>query len=141
MRSVVFRRRVQVNGFPVASNHPCSDLRRRLLQPGLFVRVEDLLHANAAARAMRRFEAAVQAVVPHALAVAVARQLINDVGNLRRQQISLGLVRILKRVAPELVFREYLRLVGLRRTAVVCRNVVGLGKAYRRQQRYEDEWS
>jgi hypothetical protein len=65
-----------------------------------------------------------QAVVPHAVAEAVAGLLVQDDRNLRRQLIGVSLIGILSVRSPKLVFGEDGRELGpfRRRTIVVRRN-------------------
>ena len=61
------------------------------------------------------FEAAVQAVVTHAVAIAVAGLLVQHRGNLRRQFIGMRLIRKLRVWAEKLILGEDRRQLGIRR--------------------------
>jgi hypothetical protein len=107
---IAFGGLLQVDRLPLSLNHGRPDLRWRLLQLRLLVGEENLFHTDSAFGAVRQLEAGVQALMSHALAIAVTRHLVEDVGNLRRQFVGLGLIRILEGLAPLLVFGENLRL-------------------------------
>src|SRR5208282_771076 len=104
--SVTLGQRFQIDGLPVALYNPSPNLLRRLVQLRLLVGVEHLLHADTAVSSMGAFEAGVQAVVTYPFAIAVARQLIQDGGDLRRQLIRPHLIGILESFAPELVLGQ-----------------------------------
>src|SRR5690242_18488028 len=79
----------QIDRFPLALHDSIAYLRRRLLQFRLLVSVVNLFHADAAMCSVLRLEAGVQALVSDALAVAIARKLIDHPRNLRGQLIGM----------------------------------------------------
>ena len=91
---------MQIDLLPLALDDSGADLRCGLALLVLLVGVIELLQAGGALRAVRVLKAAVQAVVAHAVAIAVAGLLVQHVGNLRRQFIGVGLIGILG-VAPQ----------------------------------------
>src|SRR5579864_940548 len=80
-------RLLQVDLLPFALDDAGANLSSGLAFLVLQVRVIQLLQAGRALGAVGVFEAAMQAVVPHAVAIAVARLLMQHVGNLRGQFI------------------------------------------------------
>src|SRR5258708_12917035 len=76
------RWRLQVDQLPIAFDDARSNLGRGLPLLVLLMGVIEFLQAGGAARAVRGFEAAVQAVVAHAVAIAVARLLVQHRRNL-----------------------------------------------------------
>ncbi len=69
--------------------------------------VVGLFQANRALGAVGALEATMQAVMSHAaIAIAVARLLVQHGGNFRRQFVRVSLKRILGIVAPELLFAK-----------------------------------
>src|ERR1035437_9941850 len=84
MKSVDFGR-LKIDGLPFAFDNPCANLGWRFLQLHLPIRVENFLHADSAVSSMRGLEAAMQAAVPHAVAIAVTRQLVQHAGHLGRR--------------------------------------------------------
>src|SRR5579863_7363605 len=102
--SIHGRGRLQINLLPVALDDASPDLRRRLALLVLLIRVVELLQAGRALRTMRILKAAMQAIVPHAVAIAVARLLMQHIRNLRRELISVGLKSVLRVRAPQIGF-------------------------------------
>src|SRR5579862_4382856 len=87
----------------------------------LLVGVVELLQASGALGSVRVLKAAVQAVVPHPVAIAIARLLMEHGGNLRRQFVSMRLIGILRIGAPKIRLGEGRRQLGAlrRRSGVV----------------------
>ena len=79
---------------------PCANLLGSLALLVHGIRVVELFQTNGALRTVCIFEAAVQTVMPHTVAVAVARLLVQDRGNLGRQLIGMGLERSTERWVP-----------------------------------------
>ena len=111
---------MQVDLLPLAFDDSGADLRCRLAFLVLLVGVVKLLQAGRALRSVGILEAAVQAVVAHAVAIAVAGLLMEHVRNLRRQFVGVRLVRILRVRAPEVglgqkrrQFRPFRRRSGI----------------------------
>src|SRR5205807_5273795 len=94
--------RFQVDLLPVAFDDSGANLGGRFPLLALLVRIVELFKASGALRAVGILEAAVQAVVPHAVAITVARLLMNHVGNLGRQFVGVGLIRVLGVGSPEI---------------------------------------
>src|ERR1700757_1748063 len=74
--------RLQIDLLPFALDDGSGDLGRRFALLVLLVGVIELLQAGRALRSMSILEAAVQAVVPHPIAVAIAGLLMQHAGNL-----------------------------------------------------------
>src|ERR1019366_9023679 len=85
MNLVAFGRRFKMDGLPFAFDNPGPNLGRRFVQLHLPVRVEDFLHADSAMRSVGGLEAAMQAAVSDAVAIAVTRHLVQHTGNFGRQ--------------------------------------------------------
>src|SRR5262245_24203331 len=80
---------------------------------GHLICVIDLFHAGRALRSVSSFEASVQALVSHAaIAIAIAWQLMDQVGDLCRNLIGMRLKWILVVRPPELALREDRRKLG-----------------------------
>ena len=76
-------------------------------------------------------EASVQTVMSNALAIAVARQLIDYIRDLSRQLISANLIGKLEVFAPQLIFGKYGQgIARLGRSVVICGNMITLGEAH-----------
>ena len=73
-------RRLQIDLLPLALDDASANLGCGLARLVLLIRVIDFLQARGASRSMRAFEAAVQAVVAHAVAITVARLLWSTAG-------------------------------------------------------------
>ena len=69
----------------------------------LRIRIVQFLQANVAARAMRVLEATMQAIVSHAIAITIARLLMQYGWNLGRQFIGMQLIGLLAVIAPQLI--------------------------------------
>ena len=95
------RGRLQIDRLPLALNDARANLGGGLAFLVLLVGVVQFLQAGGAAGAVRGLKAAVQAVVPHAVAVAITRLLVQHRGDFRRQVIRMGLVRILPICSPQ----------------------------------------
>src|SRR5580698_1670094 len=99
--------RLQVDGLPVSVGDAGANLGCGLAFLVLLIRVVKLLQARGAACSVRVFIAAVQTVVAHAVAIAVAGLLVEHGRNLRRQLIGMSLVGILRVRSPEIGLGEY----------------------------------
>src|ERR1700722_19377937 len=111
----------QVDLLPLAFHNAGANLGCCLALLVLLVAVVKLFQASRALRAVGAFKAAVEAVVAHAVAEAIARLLVKHVWNLRRQLIRVGLVSILRVGAPQVSLgqnRRQLRSLGRRRGIV-----------------------
>src|SRR5438270_5757548 len=95
------RRGLQIDLLPLSLNNSRPDLGGGFALLMLLVRVIKLFQAGRALRSMGVFKTAVQAVVAHAIAIAVARLLMENSGNLRRQFIRVSLIGILRVRTPE----------------------------------------
>jgi hypothetical protein len=72
----------------------------------LLIRVIELLQAGGALGSVGVFKAAVETVVTHAIAIAITRLLMKNLRDLRREFVSVGLVRILGVSAPKVGFGQ-----------------------------------
>src|SRR5438552_5811830 len=107
------RRRLQITLLPFAFHDPLPNLGGSLALLVHGVGVIHLFQANRTLGAMRALEAAVQTVVSHtAIAVAIARLLMQYCGNLGGQLIGMGLEGILGIRSPELLLSQNSRKGG-----------------------------
>src|SRR5215475_9600460 len=81
--------RLQVDLLPIPLDDSGPDLGGGLALLVLLVGVIQLFQAGCALRPMRTLKAAMQAVMPHAVAVAVARLLMKHARDLGRQLVSV----------------------------------------------------
>jgi hypothetical protein len=92
----------------------------------LLVRIIKLLQTGSASGSVRVLKTAMEAVVPHAVAEAIAGLLVQDDRNLRSQLIRMSLVGILSVRSPKLVLGEDGRELGpFRRRTIVVRGNTG----------------
>src|SRR5437899_11222092 len=84
--------RLQINLFPLSLDDSGADLRSRLALLVLLVRVVKFLQARRTPSSVSILEAAVQAVVSHAVAITVTGLLMNHVGDLSRKLVGMSLV-------------------------------------------------
>src|SRR5579864_1834170 len=91
----------QIDLLPFSFNDSGADLGGGLAFFVFLVGVVEFLQAGRALRPMRAFKAAMQAVVAHAVAIAVARLLVEHVRDLRCQLIGVPLVGVLGVRAPQ----------------------------------------
>ncbi len=95
------RGRQQIDLLPLSLDNSVAYLSRSLAFFVLLVGIIQLFQAGGALRSVRVLKAAVQAVVAHAVAIAVTRLLMENVRNLGRQFIGMGLVGILRIRSPK----------------------------------------
>src|SRR5580704_8062404 len=100
LRLVHGSRCFQVHLPPVSSDDSFADLSGSLALLMLRVRIVQLFQANFSARAMSVFKTTVQAVVSHAIAIAIARLLMQRRWNLGRQFVGMNLIRLLAVSTP-----------------------------------------
>src|SRR5580698_4639321 len=122
------RRRFQVHLPPVSGNDSFADLDGRLALFMLRVRIIQLFQANVATRPVSSFKTTVQAVVSHAIAIAIARLLMQSGRDLSRQFVGVDLIRLLAIGAPELIAFQDRRKLGVfrRRGGIIGRDRGGL---------------
>src|SRR4030088_3190040 len=89
-----------------ALDNDSANLRCGLDRVMLLVRVVELLQASGALCAVCSLKTAMQTVIPHAVAIAIAGLLMEHHGYLCGQIVGVGLVWILSVGAPELIFSE-----------------------------------
>jgi hypothetical protein len=93
-------RSLQIDVLPFSLDDPGTNLRGSFAFLMLDVRVVQLFQASPALRSVRAFEAAMQAVMTHAIAIAVTGLLMKNDRDLRSQLIGMRLVGILRVGAP-----------------------------------------
>src|SRR5579864_60133 len=93
-------RRIQIDLLPLSLDDSGADLGRAFALFVLLVRIVQLLQASGTLRSMGILKAAVETVVAHPVAVAVAGLLMEHRRNLRRQFVGVSLVRILRVRSP-----------------------------------------
>ena len=98
-------RHLQIDLLPFARDDALADLLRGLSFLVHQIAVVKLFEAGAAVGGVGTFKATVQALVALAIAIAVARLLIDGVGDPGRQFVGMGLKRVL-------VFRSQQSLLG-----------------------------
>src|SRR5690348_14450093 len=94
----------EVNFLPLTADDPGSYLRQRLALLIFAVRVIKLFQTNRTVRRMRALIAGPQTLVSGMIAVAVAGQLINNLGYFGRKFVGMCLIRVRERRSPKLVF-------------------------------------
>src|ERR1019366_7793459 len=117
----------QIDRLPLAIDDACANLPRRLALLIHGVSVIKLFQTGSALGAVRARKTAMQTFVSHAaVAVAITRLLVDDLGNLRRQFIGMGLIRKLGVVAPKLILSQDRRELAARgrRRRVKMRNAL-----------------
>ena len=98
---------LEVNAFVFVAGDGGPNLRWRFAEPGLLVGEEALLGAGGALGAVQAFEATAQAgVAEGAVATAVARELIDDAGDLGHLLVNMDLPGIAEVFAGELAAGE-----------------------------------
>src|SRR5262249_49110673 len=100
--------------FPLAFDDPCPNLFGRLALFVLRVRVDDLFHASGALRTVSIFKTGVQAVVTHAVAIAIAGLLMKYGWNFCRQLVGVSLKWVPTIFSPKLFFGQNGRQFGTR---------------------------
>src|ERR1700720_1562241 len=91
---------LQVYLFPLTFDDAMPNLCCGLTFLVLLVGVVNLLETGGALGSVRAFETAVQAIVSHAVAIAIAGLLMQYGWDLRRQIVGMGLIRRLRVGAP-----------------------------------------
>jgi hypothetical protein len=121
---------VEFDGLPLALLDSGADLLGRLALFVLEVGVVKLFEAVRADSGVRGFVAGAQAAVPHAVAVAVAGLLVDDVGDLCGKLVGAFLVRVLELRSPELLGRKNCGEFGYlgRRSGMVGRDASALSE-------------
>src|ERR1700674_339752 len=100
------RSRFEVYLLPLALDDGLTHLCRRPTLLVLLVGIVNLLEADSTAGAVRAFKATMQAVMAHAVAIAIAGLLVKHRWNLSCQIVGMSLIRRSSVGAPELVFAE-----------------------------------
>jgi len=96
----------EIDLLPFSLDDSGANLSGRFAFLMLLVGVVELLQASRALRSVGALKAAMQAVVAHAVAISVARLLVQDVGNLRGELVGVRLVRILRISSPQIGLGE-----------------------------------
>src|ERR1700731_1366986 len=91
---------------PFALDDALTNLCRRPALLVLLVGIVNLLEAGRTAGPVRVFKAAMQAVMPHAVAIAIAGLLVKHRWNLSCQIVGVSLIGRSSVGAPELVFAK-----------------------------------
>jgi len=139
-------RRFQIYLPPLALHNSLTNLGCSLTLLLLRVGVVQLLQTDVAARAMRVLEAAMQAVMSHSIAVAIAGLLMQHCRYLRSQIVRVRLIGKLGILSPQLLFAEDGRKLGAlrRRAGIVSRDhpfLLGRGPGRRHSQGKQEEKS
>src|SRR6202521_2549779 len=100
------RSRFEVYLLPLALDDGLTNLCRRPTLLVLLVGIVNLLEAGSTAGAVRAFKATMQAVMAHAVAIAIAGLLVKHLRNLSCQIVGVSLIGRLSVGAPELVFAK-----------------------------------
>src|SRR5215813_9833662 len=107
--SVNRSRSLQINLLPFAFDDSVSNLDSRLPFAIHGIRVIELFQASGALGAMGHLETAMQAVVAHPVAIAIARLLVEHGRNLSRKLVGMRLKSVLAICAPELLRTQDVR--------------------------------
>src|SRR3954468_1440136 len=110
--SVDCRRRQQVDLFPLTFNDSRPYLGRSFTLLPLLVGVVQLFETGRALSSVGILKAAVETIVAHAVAIAVARLLMEHGRYLRSEFVGVCLIRVLGVSAPQLTFAQYRRQLG-----------------------------
>ena len=95
--------RLEIDLLPFSGNDSLTNLCCGLVLLGHLIRIIEFSEANGALRAVGAFKATVQALVSHAVAITVARLLINYALDFGRQFISVRLIWKLVVSSPKLI--------------------------------------
>ena len=93
----------EVYGPPLTGNDCLSNLGCGFAFLVLRVRIVQFFQADVTSRPVSIFEAAMQAIVSHSVAITIARLLVDHRLDLGGQLISMGLIGILSIFAPQLI--------------------------------------